>query len=336
MSKDRPALSVIVAASDSTQAVARTLDALRAQDAIDQAEIIVVADSARIRPVTPTAIPKPDWVAAAPGSGVPRLRRLGLDRARGAIVVFTEDSCLFPPDWLSAWIQAFSPPLVRAATGPVEPAMGDAALDWAVFFCEYAAYLPRPAPHECPPTRLAGNNFAVRVATVEVGPLASLTSLAQAEIQENEVHRELRQLQATIVEANATARHVRRYGWREAFGDRLRFGYEFGQLRAQWHSKRVNAVAFLAAPAIGSVQLARLIATIRSRHRHHGRFLTSLPITLGLLTAWSVGEALGWTRGPQRPPRSVDNGCETAGQTPAPTNGRTRPPRDCTSEPGTV
>ena len=82
------------------------------------------------------------WLAAEPGAGVPRLRRLGLDAARAPVVAFTEDSCRLGPGWVEAWLQAFRDPLVPAATGPVAPAMGDSALDWAVFFCEYAPFLP--------------------------------------------------------------------------------------------------------------------------------------------------------------------------------------------------
>lgn len=331
MSEDRPALSVIVAASDSLQAVARTVGSLRVQDAIDRAEIIVAADRGRIRPTTTDPMMAGvHWVAGEPGSGAPRLRRLGLDQARGSVVVFTEDSCLFDPDWISCWIQAFDDRRVAGATGPVEPAMGSALVDWAVFFCEYASFLPPTQPHQAgPPSRLAGNNFAVRVA----GADNRLAALARAEIQENEVHRELRQDGATIVEAaTALARHVRRYTWCEAIGDRFRFGFEFGRLRAQWHAKPLNAVAFLAAPAILMVQFGRLAATIVARRRHHRRFLTSLPITLGLLMAWSMGEALGWTWGPARPRRAAGNECDGAGRTQAPASGRNRPPQGDTGE----
>lgn len=329
MSEDQPALSVIVAASDSLQAVARTIRSLRVQDAIDRAELIVAADGTQITPTANDLMAGVRWVAADPGSGVPRLRRLGLDQARGSVIVFTEDSCLFDPDWISRWIQAFDDRKVAGATGPVEPAMGNAAVDWAVFFCEYTSFLPAQSHQAGPPSRLAGNNFAVRVTDNKTG----LAALARAEIQENDVHRELSQRGAAIVEATAAlARHVRRYTWREAVGDRFRFGLEFGRLRAQWHSKPLNAVAFLAAPAILTAQFGRLTATIIAQRRYRRRFLTSLPMILGLLIAWSIGEALGWTWGPARPRRSAGNGCDRAGRTQAPATDRTRPPQGYTGE----
>jgi hypothetical protein len=319
-------LSVIVAASDSGPAVARTIASLRSQVTRDRIEIVVAAATDRIAPTEPP--PGVRWVAAEPGSGVPRLRRLGLDQARGAIAVFTEDSCLFGPDWVASWMSAFEARALSAATGPVEPAMGDAALDWAVFFCEYAPFLRPLAPRAGPPPRLAGNNFALRV--------TGLAPLERAEIQESDIHRELVRRGATIAEAaGALARHVRRYGWREAVWDRLRFGVEFGRLRARRHPRLVNAGALLAGPAIFAVQLGRLAAVVARARRHRRRFLASLPITVVLLTAWSLGESLGWMWGPG-PRRSAGNGCGRAGQTRGQATGRIRQPRGCTGDRGPV
>jgi hypothetical protein len=319
-------LSVIVAASDSGPAVARTVASLRSQVTLDRFEILVVAALDRIAPIEPS--PGVRWVAAEPGSGVPRLRRLGLDRAQGPIAAFTEDSCLFDPDWVAGWMGSFEDRAIAAATGPVEPAMGDAALDWAVFFCEYAPFLRQHAPRAGPPARLAGNNFAIRV--------TGWATLEQTEIHEADVHRELSQGGATIAEAvEALARHVRRYTWREAVWDRLRFGLEFGRLRARRHSRIVNAGALFAGPAIFAVQLGRLAAVVATGRRHPRRFLASLPITLVLLSAWSLGESLGWMWGPG-PRRSADNGCGRAGRIRGQATGRIPQPPDCRGDRGPV
>ena len=114
--RDEPGLTVVVAASDSAEAVARTLGTLGLG-----IEVIVVSGTS---------------------GRVPALRRVGLDRARGAIVAFTEDSCLLSDAWARAWLFAFADRRVQAATGPVVPAMGDRPLDASVFFCEYAPFLP--------------------------------------------------------------------------------------------------------------------------------------------------------------------------------------------------
>ncbi len=136
---DQPALSIVIACTDSPRAVLAALGALKGQGS-GQVEILVVNEA---------------------GATVPRLRRIGLEAARGRVVAFLEDSCLVRPGWAEAWISAFGDdPSLIAASGVVEhDDPGASPLDRAVVFCEYAPFLP---PGESGrPTRLAGNNFAV-------------------------------------------------------------------------------------------------------------------------------------------------------------------------------
>lgn len=47
-------------------------------------------------------------------------RRLGLDRARGEFVAFTDDDCIVPPDWLSRFSTKFDDTAVAGVGGPTE------------------------------------------------------------------------------------------------------------------------------------------------------------------------------------------------------------------------
>ena len=198
-----PLLSVVIAATDSPEAIDRALQALEGQGAGRIEVIVVVAED--MRPSSDPGsffLPLPlgeawgeghgltsdpgEWIQrtslaprhpspggrgsqicdsrarriiAPPGSGVPRLRRLGLEASRGRVVAFLEDSCLASTGWAEAWISAFEEPSLLTASGVVEHADDASTLDWAVVFCEYAPFLP-PTSNR-PPTRLAGNNFAV-------------------------------------------------------------------------------------------------------------------------------------------------------------------------------
>jgi hypothetical protein len=334
---DRPGLSVVIAATDSAPAVDRLLRSLAGRDA-GRVEVIVVGEAgvvghdgrpehpATVNPrFSPTPHPNPPpqggrgpfplapplWgragvggrdgpelktnddqprrIVAPPGSGVPRLRRLGLEAASGRVVAFTEDSCVAAPGWLDAWISAFDDPSIAAASGVVEHDPRASAVDRAVVFCEYAPFLP-PTPAG-PPARLAGNNFAVDrgVALRLAGDELHETALLAAILREG---RPVRTADRAIV------RHVRRFGWREAFGDRLRFGFEFGRLRSRGLSPIARLAGWVAGPAIFAVQAGRLGLTILRGRRHLVSFLKSLPITLAMLAAWSLGEWAGWCLGP--------------------------------------
>ena len=363
----RPLLSVVIAATDSPSAVADALRALEGQ-APGRIEVIVVEDFEAFCPPLPegegrqTFEPPVRYLTAPPGSGVPRLRRLGLEAARGRVVAFTEDSCLAEPGWADAWLSAFDDPGLVAGSGVVEHDDDAPALDWAVVFCEYAPFLG--ATPDAPPARLAGNNFAalrevaLRLSGLEVHEVALLAEIRRSAFclplppgegrgggrgtsgdgrgghsQGPTVMRRpsppalfpggegRRDHHIRTVEA-ARVRHVRRFGPREAFRDRSRFGLEFGRLRTVGVSPLVRWAGLVAGPAIFGAQVARLASTIVRDRRHLGRFARTLPITLALLAAWSLGEWLGWCLGPPAGrPR------ETKGRTPGPRPARPGSPR---------
>jgi hypothetical protein len=285
---ERPApdLTIVIAASDSAEAVERTLASLGGSTRHPRCETLVVAARDRIPPPT-TLRDHVFWEAAEPGSGVPRLRRLGLDRARGDVVVFTEDSCTLAPGWAEAWIAAFADPDVMAATGLVVPSMGDRPIDWAVFFCEYAPFVPERKGPTSMPSHLAGNNFAVR---------RSLSwRIDPTEVHEVDVHRLTAViLQGLTLAPAAIAGHSRRYRLTDAIRDRLSFGREYGRLRASRLPRLARLAGFAVGPAVLLTQAARMTLTVVRRGRDVGVFLETLPLTLGLLTTWSVGEWLGW------------------------------------------
>ncbi len=326
-----PVLSVVVAATDSPVAVARTLASLAVRGG-DGGRVEVIVAAAWASEVGPGPGEAPDPVrriSGPPGAGVPRLRRLGLEAATGRVVAFTEDSCVAAPGWSAAWSTAFADPALVAASGVVEHDEAAPTLDWAVFACEYAPFLAPAMPG--PPPRLAGNNFAAtREAALRESP---------GEVHETALLAAIRRRGgATRTVDRAVVRHVRRYDLGEAIGDRLRSGLEFGSLRpgrgpGSWPWRLAG---LLAGPAIFAAQASRLAATILRRRRHAGRFAEALPLTLALLAAWSVGESIG--RGLRRRPAPArPAGCRrhgTAGRPPAPPTGRSgSPPAGCTAGP---
>jgi len=284
----RPTLTVVIAATDGPRAVARAVASLSGQGG-GRIEIIVVASG-----FDPTdadassAIDPPRPIVEPGGTGVPRLRRIGLEASRGRVVAFTEDSCLALPGWADAWASAFADPALVAASGLVE--RDDAsALDRAVFLSEYAPFLP-PIPTG-PPSRLAGNNFAV----VRESALRE----SGAEVHETALLAAIRRAGGAIATVDrAIVRHVRRFGVREAFRDRLRFGFEFGRLRSE--TGRGRLAGLIAGPAILAVQVVRLAGLARRNPRLLAGPAATLPLTLALLAAWSLGEWAGWVRGPIR------------------------------------
>ena len=172
-----------------------------------------------------------DRIAAAPGpargrrlarrpsraAASPRLRRLGLDRARGEVVAFTEDSCRLARRLGRRLAQRVRRPPRRGRD------RARSSRRWATGRStgpSSSASTPRSSPAARLPARLAGNNFAVR------RDLAA-TGSTRAAVHESEVRRR----PPPFVAARGRAGHVRRYAAAEAIRDRLRFGLEYGRRR---------------------------------------------------------------------------------------------------------
>jgi GT2 family glycosyltransferase len=59
----------------------------------------------------------PLTILTQPHGGCGIARNTGASRARGRFLVFTDDDCLFPPDWLSRYAQAFALDQARLIAG---------------------------------------------------------------------------------------------------------------------------------------------------------------------------------------------------------------------------
>jgi hypothetical protein len=294
-----PRLSVVVAASHSTRAVAECLDALGRRVDV---EIVVVAPPQIERPVDLHAAIV--WISAEPNDDVHRLRGLGLSHTRADVVALTEDSCVASPGWVQAWISAFSDPgdhsssadpsqsaAVRpflTATGSVNPSHCGSALDAAVFLCEYVPFLP-PLDRGLG-GRLAGNNFAAR------------RDALTAALDSHEVHEwTLYGDDVVHIVPDAVCTHVRRYSAAEAFRDRLLRGYEFGRFQAVRASPGRRCVMACLGPAIFLSQSHRLFVTLWAKSAFRRIGFRPLPWALALLAAWSLAEWVGWMSASTRP-----------------------------------
>jgi hypothetical protein len=277
-------LSVVVAASWSAEAAGRTVASIGATDGV---EVIVASDPIRVAPgPLPDGVP---WVVGERGDGVPRLRRVGADAARGRVVAFVEDACVVGPGWAGAIRSGFRDGDCLAATGPVLQGVGASATDWAVYFAEYAPFAGPIGPlpggwgtAEARPTRLAGINFACL--RESIGPSATIREAGLS----TRLSGSIRWLEG------ASVHHSRHYSIAGAIADRWRFGREFGRERWEDRPGRLRWLGPAAAPAILAVQLGRLIHCLARDRSLRKPALASCPQTLALLMAWSAGEALGW------------------------------------------
>lgn len=284
-----PHVSVVIASFSGVEALRRCLHSIVPQ--AQGAEVLVAtADADHSLGRLELEFPTVQFVRAAPGTSVFRLRSLALAATRGAIIVMTEDHCAASPGWLTAIADAFSEGH-DVVGGPVENGL-PRPRDWALFFCEYLSLLP-PLP-EGPTTALLGVNVAYRRAALD-----RCHDTWRNDFHESEVHDALQRSGCTphcIARARVTS-HLQMPLGRGA-RHLYRCGRRFGYYRQSRSAPLQRAVWLAAAPIVPVVLLYRMVRTITQRQPALLQMLLrGLPHLLCLVSAWSAGEAMGYLLG---------------------------------------
>lgn len=284
-----PSLSVVVASRRSRDLLEACLASLLPQCRELGAELVVVRPedldgAADLRTVDPPV----RFRSAPPGSGVPELRGRGLEAARGDVVALTEDHCLAAPDWLDR-LAAGHERGADVVGGRMDNARRGALRDWGAFFAEYGFFA---GDRERDASMLTGAN-------VSYGPrvLGTVEAMSLDGEWENVIHAALaadgRRSRFT---PDAVVYHNRSWSVADFCGDRFRHGRAYARRRLRDAGASVARWAYLAGtPLLPVLLAARIGRTVPASLR--GPFVASLPATLLFLTAWAVGELVGYLEG---------------------------------------
>lgn len=298
---DGPPISVVVASNRDPSLLRSCLASLRPQCGRIGAELIVVRAGVNAAPDVAElrrSMPEVRFVDAPTVATIPELRGIGMGQALGRVVAITEDHCVAHEAWLDALLARFS-----AAAPVVGGGMGNAqrrrAVDWGAYFSEYGFFAEtrrEPAAGQRP--LLTGANVAyAREIAREVG------DWARGGEWENVAHDRLAARGVAMRFArDAVVYQNKNYRLVEFCVDRYEHGRDFARKRL---AETAGAPRWLLAAA--SVLLPPLLVLRVARAAAPGRWLTflrALPATFAFLTAWSIGEAVGYARGASAAPGS--------------------------------
>jgi glycosyltransferase involved in cell wall biosynthesis len=282
-----PAVSVVVASFREERLLDACLASLRGQCAQWAAELIV-ARAGTTAEVAALAARHAGvrFVPAPPRATVPELRAAGMRAAGGDIVALTEDHCVATADWLTELLSG-----TRGGRDVVGGAMGNAqerrSVDWGAYFAEYGFFA---GGAESGP--ITGANVAyAREAAQEAARLSA------AGAWENIVHARLAASGRTLqfVDSAVIAQN-QNYRFLPFCRDRYEHGRDYARVRLQEEGparRWVYLVGTAALPFLLTWRVAKLNAA-----RRPAPFLRALPYTIAFLGAWSVGELVGYWRGP--------------------------------------
>ncbi len=290
-----PSVSVVVASCRERELLETCLSSVLPQCRRVGAEVVVARpedrdDLATLR----EAHPDVRFEAAPRGSTVPQLRAMGMAAARGDIVALTEDHCVAEEGWLRSLVAAHGEG-GEVVGGAMDNARRERTVDWAAFFAEYGffgegAEMDRSGDEgDSPP--LTGANVSYVRELIE-----GVADRARQGEWENVIHADLAASGRTMkFLESAAVSHNRSWGVWEFCVDRFQHGRDYARRRSADVGSSRRWLLLAGTPVLPALLALRIGQATARRHR--GVFLRALPATLLFLTAWSVGEAVGYLQG---------------------------------------
>jgi hypothetical protein len=205
-------------------------------------------------------------------------------------VAILEDRGAPAPDW-ARMMAAEHARLPHAAIGGAIENGLDRPLAWAVYFCDFGRY---QRPFE-PGTR-------AYVSDVNVGYKRRALDLTadrwRVRYHETTVHWALQRAGESLYLSPSIVVEQQRLGLRLADLVRERFvwGRLFAYTRAREQPATNRVVHAALAPVLPMILFARIVGT-QARRATLARFVAVSPVVCVLLTAWSVGEMVGYVTG---------------------------------------
>jgi hypothetical protein len=287
------AVVAVVVASNRTEELLRAcLDSLVPQCEANSASLIVSRADDGVVASLRGEYPDVRWITASPGDDIPRLRGRGLDASRATLTALTEDHCVPAPDWLSR-VRLHSDDVLDVIGGGMDN-LRPRAIDWGAYFSEYGffdASRPDTAGAADGFPLLTGANVTYR-STVRETVAASML----AGDWENTVHRRLAERGHKLAfDRTMRVAQNKTYGFVAFCSDRFEHGLDYARTRTSDSSLAARALRAALTPALPLVLTWRV--GVAAGRAHAGAFARALPVTVAFLSAWSVGEAVGYLRG---------------------------------------
>jgi hypothetical protein len=260
---------------------------------LDDAEVIVVRAEGKENPeALRRRYCRFTWLEAPQRCTVPQMRRLGIEKSAGDLVALIEDDCLVQPSWNRLLRRAHEQDF-QAIGGSVVPAEFNSYLDWGVFFCEYARFLP---PFAGVVTALPGNNVSYKRAILKA---LQAKGAFDAGFYETFVNCTLMQSGLQLhADPQLSVTNINHRRLLNATSVPYHHGRGFAGMRFAKHSSWLRAPYLAITVLLPALQTLRVCHQVLSRQPYRARLLGALPAILLFWISWSIGEFMGYLLGP--------------------------------------
>ena len=176
--------------------------------------------------------------------------------------------------------------------GPVRNGATHRLTDWAVFFVEYARFMPPVAAGEV--DAIAGSS-----AVYDRAMLARLGPALKQEVWEHFLHGRMRELGVKFVnDPGLEVEHKKQFPFGYFMSQRYHYSRSFAGMRLAGapSAKRIlYAGATVLLPPLLLWRMARILA---AKGGQTGRFVATLPLLLAFMASYAWGETVGALAGP--------------------------------------
>jgi GT2 family glycosyltransferase len=289
-----PLISVVIASVNGPPAILECLDALTRQEGEIAYEVLVVdrcGEATRSEIQRRFRQPEIRLIPAEGFPSIPKLRAIGIAAAKGRLIAILEDHCNVPPRWFEAIARAHR--LGYQAIGsPVENGSVERLVDWAVFFCEYARFMPPTATGVV--SEIPGNCAVYdRLLLDQLGPEL------QDEVWDSFLHQRMKELGVSFYcDPEMTVSHKKEFSFGYFMSQRYHYSRSFAGMRMSG-APLWKRLAFAGATTVlPTLLFGRMAKTIWAKRRRQTTFLLATPVIGAFLISWAWGEAIGALLGP--------------------------------------
>lgn len=288
----KPTISVVIASNRAPELLDACLASLVGQCRRAKAELIVARAGDTPGIATLAHLNPPIRLIAAPANtSIPQLRGAGMAVATGDIVALTEDHCIADPHWIETLLRGAADG-ADVIGGGMDNARRDRAVDWGAYFAEYGFFSTTRPPNANTAALLTGANVAYSRRVLD-----HVVEWARSGEWENVAHQRLLGAGRVLRFIGAAAvRQNKSYRFWEFCTDRFEHGRDYARKRLAEEKGARRWMLFMSVPLLPFVLTSRVARAAASTR--WPAFLRALPATFAFLSAWSLGEAVGYWRGP--------------------------------------
>jgi glycosyltransferase involved in cell wall biosynthesis len=143
-STEKTAYSIIIPSYQSEKTIVACVSALVSQADFGVTEIIVVDSSSDSTPdLVAGRFPEVKLLHFKERKSAGEARNLGIEQAKGRVLLFIDSDCIACPDWFSGMVAAHERSRCAGVGGSIRNGNPQSLISWAGYFLEFSRFFPR-------------------------------------------------------------------------------------------------------------------------------------------------------------------------------------------------